>query len=517
MSNILVVNSARHEKRVALLEGGTVSEVHHERPGDLGIVGNIYCGRVVKVLPGMEAAFVEVGVERAAFLYVGDLVGARPVVADEDAPGDEVGPRVGPGVRRELPRISDLLRTGQELLVQVSKEPLGTKGPRVTTNITLPGRYLVLLPDVDRVGVSRRIEDEPERTRLQELVDSLRPPGVGFIVRTAAEGASEDALRFDMKVLLAIWHDVARRRAAARAPALLYLDLDVVLRTLRDACAEKLDRVVVDDVDELQRIDGFVRDIVPDLVHRVELYDGLDPIFDAYGIEVELHRALDRRVWLRSGGYLVIEETEALTSIDVNTGRFTGRRNLEDTIVRTNLEAVREIVYQLRLRNIGGLIVIDFIDMTREENRERVFRSLQEALRSDRAKCNVLEISALGLVEMTRKRVRESLRARLTEPCFYCGGRGYLRARRTVAADALREIQRVARREGSDSVVVHAHPEVIDLLFLEHRGYLEGLEQRLQRHVVLIPVTGFNIEDLDIIGADTGLAPGGREEAPRHP
>ena len=514
MSNILVVNSARHEKRVALLEGGTVAEVHHERPGDLGIVGNIYCGRVVRVLPGMEAAFVEVGVDRAAFLYVGDLVAAKPVLADEAPPRDQLRTHVTPPPRRELPPIAELVRAGQEILVQVSKAPLGTKGPRVTTNITLPGRYLVLLPDVDRVGISRRIEDEEERSRLQGLVESLRPPGVGFIVRTAAEGASEDSLRFDMKVLLAIWHDVARRKAAARAPALLYMDLDVVLRTLRDACAEKLDRVVVDDVDELQRIDGFVRDIVPDLVHRVELYDGLDPIFDAYGVEVELHRALDRRVWLRSGGYLVIEETEALTSVDVNTGRFTGRRNLEDTIVRTNLEAVREIVYQLRLRNIGGLIVIDFIDMTREENRERVSRALREALRSDRAKCNVLEISALGLVEMTRKRVRESLRSRLTEPCFYCRGRGYLRARNAVAADALREIQRVARREGSDSVVVHAHPEVTDILFLEHRGFLESLEQRLQRHIVLIPVTTFNIEDLDIIGADTGLAPGPARRPP---
>jgi len=507
VSNILVVNRAPHETRVALLESGTVAEVHHERPGDQGIVGNIYLGRVVKVLPGMEAAFVEIGLEKAAFLYVGDLGTPRSLPGEEDVLEAATAAAGREGMGAPAPSIGQLVRAGQEMLVQVSKEPLGTKGPRITTNLTLPGRYLVLMPHVDRVGVSRRIEDDAERERLQQLIDGLRPPGVGFIVRTAAEGESEAALHNDMKFLLALWHDVMQRKSVSRAPALLYQDLDVVLRALRDACSDPLDRVVVDDAAEAERIDAFVRSIVPDLVHRVELHAGPEPIFDAFGVEVELHRALGRKVWLRSGGYLVIEETEALTSIDVNTGRFTGRRSLEDTIVKTNLEALREIVYQLRLRNIGGIIVIDFIDMAREENRERVYRSLQEALRNDRAKCNVLEISALGLVEMTRKRVKESLRAELTEPCFYCEGRGYLRSRRTVAADALREIQRVGSRDRRDSVVVHAHPEVIDLLFMEHRRFIEDTEQRLGKHIVLIPVSSFNVEDYDIIGADTGLPP----------
>ena len=507
MSAILVVNAAPHETRVALLHGGLLTEVHHERPDELGIVGNIYQGRVIKVLPGMEAAFVEIGLDRAAFLYRGDLVaGHLEIEEEEDRPGEDAHKGTA-DARRSMPPIDQLIRSGQDLMVQVSKEPLGTKGPRVTTNLTLPGSHLVLMPHVDRVGISRRITDEQERLRLEGLVEGLRPPGVGFIVRTAAEGQGEEALQADMKFLLALWNDVVQRKAEARPPALLYRDLDVVLRALRDLCSEDLKRVVVDDEEELTRIDRFVRQMMPNLANRVQLYEGRDPIFDVYGVEVELHRALDRRVWLRSGGYIVIEETEALTSIDVNTGRFTGRRNLEETIVKTNLEAVREIVYQLRLRNIGGIIVIDFIDMERSENRERVYRSLTNNLRFDRAKCNVLEISEMGLVEMTRKRVRESLRARLTEPCFYCEGRGYLRSSKTVVASALREIQRVGSREKRDSVVVHAHRDLIDLLFVEHRPHIERLEQQLGKHIVLIPVASFHIEDYDIIGADTGLSP----------
>ncbi len=505
MSNILVVNAAPHEKRVALIEGGMVTEVYHETPGEQGLVGNIYLGRVVRVLPGMEAAFVEIGEDKAAFLYVGDLVGPGPT--EEDS-GDEPRSRARDAVgrKRAYPPIGQLVREGQDLVVQVSKEPLGTKGPRVTTHLTLPGRYLVLMPHVDRVGISRRIEDEQERQRLQAIVEGLRPPGVGFIVRTAAEGQESGALESDMDFLLALWNDVLRRKAGARSPAKLYQDLDVVLRAIRDSCSEQVDEIVVDDDRELLRIHEFLHQIMPDLAHRVRRHTGRDPVFDAYGVEVEIHRALGRRVWLRSGGYLVFEETEALTSIDVNTGRFTGRRNLEETIVKTNLEAVREIVYQLRLRNIGGIIVIDFIDMEREENRERVYRALQEALRSDRAKCNVLEISELGLVEMTRKRVRESLRARLTEPCFYCEGRGYLKSRQAIVADILRETERVARRTTKDSVLIHANPEVIEQL-MDDRPYLEQLELRLRKHTVLIPVSTFNIEDYDIMGADTGVSP----------
>lgn len=509
MSNVLLINSAPHEKRVALLEGGTLVEIYHEHAEELGLVGNIYLGRVVRVLPGMEAAFIEIGLEKAAFLYVGDLAtpGEEMALPEEDHPAVQVH---GVQPARPLPPIHQLVRAGQELLVQVSKEPMGTKGPRVTTNITLPGRHLVLMPHVDRVGISRRIVDEAERARLQTVVEELRPPGVGFIVRTAAEGQDEAALHQDMDFLLALWNDVIQTRTRARSPALLYQDLDVVLRALRDVAVEQLDRVVVDDEQELLRIDRFVRQTIPSLTHRIQLYEGRDPLFDAYSVEVDLHRALGRRVWLRSGGYLVIEETEALTSIDVNTGRYTGHRNLEETILKTNLEAVREIVYQLRLRNIGGIIVIDFIDMEREEHRERVYRSLQEALRTDRAKSNVLKISELGLVEMTRKRTQESLRARLTEPCFYCEGRGYLRSCRALASDALREALRVGQQDARDSVVIHAHPDVIDLLFMEHRPYIEAIEQELGKHIVLIPVPSSYIEDIDVIGADTGVTPRGK-------
>ena len=446
MSNLLLINADGPEKRVALIENNVLAELQVERVAERGIVGNIYKGRVVRVLPGMQAAFVDIGIGRAGFLYAADVVAlGSPALDDDDGEADQEGALAQR--LRETPAIETLLREGQELLVQVSKEPIGTKGARITSYVSLPGRQLVLMPTVDHVGVSRRITSDVERERLRELVERIRPEKVGFIVRTVAEGQTEENLLADMEFLRKLWDDIDQRAAEARAPSLIYRDLDLSLRTVRDLFSTEIDRLVVDDPDELERIKEFVAKFVPHHQQAVELYDGREPLFDAYGIELEVDRSLDRKVWLKSGGYLVIDQTEALTSIDVNTGRFVGHRNLDDTILKTNLEAVKELVTQLRLRNIGGLIIIDFIDMEREPDRQQVWRALQHALKADRTRTNVLEISELGLVEMTRKRVREE-----SDPAAY-GALRLLRGSRLSQVAADRLLRGPARDQASGDVV----------------------------------------------------------------
>jgi len=515
MSNALVVNVGPGQTRVALIEGGVVVEVHHETDTSSEIAGNIYKGRVVRVLPGMEAAFVEIGLDRTAFLYVDDVgsdAEELPYLDEDDNRRGRprlraVGPdHERPRLRERIP-IERQLRAGQEVAVQVAKGPIGSKGARVTTRLSIPGRMLVLMPHTDHVGVSRRIADPGERGRLKDLVLDLRPPGVGFILRTAAEGANRDALRTDIEVLIALWNDLVRNKDQARAPSLLYADLDLTLRCIRDLLTHDLDRVVVDSPVEFERVRAFAGRVMPRLQHRVELYDGIEPVFDHFGVEGELARALVPKVWLRSGGYVVIEETEALTTIDVNTGRYVGRRNLDETILKTNLEAVPEIVYQLRLRNIGGIVIIDFIDMDRPEHRAKVSRALEEALRRDRARTVVHRMSELGLVELTRKRVSDSLRAALTEPCDYCEGRGYVKSIATVAYDVLREVCRVGRSVRNDSLGIHVHPTVADYLWEEGRGLLEEVEGLLDKHTVTLPMSRYHVEDYDVIGVDTGLSP----------
>jgi ribonuclease G len=513
MPNALVVNCGPFETRVALVEGGIVAELYIERERDRSVVGNIYKGRVVRVLPGMQAAFVDIGLEKAAFLYVSDVFLDHEDVSEElredleEPPADEpdrdpaealaealpVPPRAG----RE-PRIRELLREGQEILVQIAKEPLGTKGARVTSRISMPGRHLVFMPTIDHVGISRRLADERERRRLREVIEHLRPAGTGFIARTAAEGVEAKLLHADIELLIRVWNDIVRRKEEASAPALLYQEMDLVLRATRDLFAIGVDRMVVDTPEVHERVARFVEGFVPALRDRVELYTGREPIFDHFGIEVEIARALQRKVWLKSGGYIVIDETEALTTVDVNTGRFVGRHNLEDTILRTNLEAVQEIVYQLRLRNIGGIIILDFIDMDREANREKVFAALQEALRSDRAQTNVLKISELGLVEMTRKRVRQSLARSLLEPCFYCEGRGRLKSKLTVAYDILRQVMREAPHLPGAGLVLHAHPDVVATLWEEERAALEAVERLSGKKINLQPVAEFHLEQFEM-------------------
>ncbi|TMA24600.1 MAG: Rne/Rng family ribonuclease [Deltaproteobacteria bacterium] len=716
MSNILVINASGQETRVALIEQGTISEYYLERKNEKGIVGNIYKGRVVRVLPGMQAAFVDIGLDKAAFLYVGDIVSdptfpgfseemdikagsvegdsleaeedlpepaevpaaaeapqqeplpgsaeekiavaqaqeaapdappppvaeipppapileAAPVPAeaaagvqtgepaevvdlapeealeddevdDEDEELDEAdaahaaaeeqlaaeqaqsapaeapataeqksaeavpapdagargvpteqrpaaregrrgrrrggrgrrrgaeGPRPageqqkGPQERRseggrgfpgqerrggngtekrnggKRAQIQDLLKEGDEVLVQVVKDPIGSKGARITCHISLPGRHLVFMPTVDHVGISRRIENEKERRRLRELVDKYRPPGTGFIVRTVAENEPSEKLTADIKFLLGLWNEVGKKRESMKAPACVHPDLDLILRSIRDLFSDEVEKLVIDDRAEYERVIGFVEQVAPELKNQVELYGGEEPIFDEYGIEQELIRASNRKVWLKSGGYIIIDQTEALVAIDVNSGRYVGKKgagaSLEDTITKINCEAAKEIVYQLRLRNIGGIIIIDFIDMDKGQNREKVFKTLQDALAADRAKTNVLKISDIGLVEMTRKRVRESIGRLTTEVCSTCDGRGHVRSKTTMAYDIMREVQRAAGKHREDQLVVSCHPEVAKLLQGPEREAMRLLMMKLNKSITVRPQPQYHVEQYDL-------------------
>jgi ribonuclease G len=504
-ANLLVVNADGPETRVALIEKGVLSELFIERKKERGIVGNIYKGRVVRVLPGMQAAFVDIGVEKAAFLYVADVRGGgdfKTMFGDDDGEHDgaDEPPREDAGKSSRHQKIEDLLKEGQEVLVQVAKEPMGTKGARITSYVSLPGRHLVFMPTVDHIGISRRIGTDKERKRLREIIDSQRPKGAGFIVRTVAEGATEKELRDDMDFLIKLWREILRKNEKARPASMLYSDLDLLLRIVRDNLTEGVDKLIVDSKPEFERVQKFVAAFMPQFQGRVELYEGKDSIFDGHGIEVELDRAIERKVWLKSGGYLIIDQGEALTAIDVNTGKFVGKRNLEETITKNNLEACREVADQLRLRNIGGIIVVDFIDMDKEQNREKVFKAFQESLKADRAKSNVSKISELGLVEMTRKRTRESLARKLTEACFYCEGKGYLKSKTTICYEILREVRRQGDAFKEDTIVVQCHPEIAELLSTSDMEYVEQVEKRLQKKVMIKARGSFHLEHFEIIG-----------------
>ena len=498
MANELVINTSSHETRIALIENGTIAELYIERSRVRGIVGNIYKGKVVRVLPGMQAAFVDIGLEKAAFLYVADVFDAMEefeTFMDGNGKG-EAGE--SEQVIQPLHPIEELLQEGQEILVQVSKEPIGTKGARITSHISLPGRHLVYMPTVDHVGISRRIEEEEERERLKEIVERVKPTAGGFIVRTAAEGKSEEDLVADMNYLTKLWEEIVKRNERGHAPSLIHADLDVTQKVIRDILTEDVNRIVVDSRHEHDKIVQFISTFMPKMKYTMELYDEDEPIFDHFGLEVEISRALGRKVWLKSGGYIIIEQTEALTAIDVNTGRFVGKHNLEDTILKTNLEAVKEIAYQLRLRNIGGIIIIDFIDMEKEVNREKVFTALEEALKSDKSKTNILKISELGLVEMTRKRVRESIGRMLCEQCPYCEGRGYVKAKTTVCHEIFRELRREMLDIRGTKVMLTVHPQVADLLYDEERRGLEELEKKFKKRITVRAKPGFHQEQFEI-------------------
>ncbi|MBW1996853.1 MAG: Rne/Rng family ribonuclease [Deltaproteobacteria bacterium] len=507
MSSELIINARPHEIRVALIENGTVVELHIERRTGQETMGNIYKGRVVKVLPGMQAAFVNTSLERSAFLYVSDVYrnfediermmlqnsmenGEQPL--GESIPEDRVSHDIHLN-------IEDMLHEGQDIMVQVSKEPIGTKGARLTTHISLPGRHLVLMPTVNHIGISRRIDDTEERERLRQIVQEIRPNSYGFIVRTVSEGASKEKLRSEMDFLLKLWNGIQGKMTRSPGPCLLHKDLNITLRSVRDLFTREVDRLVIDSREEYDNIMGFIENFAPRLRYSVELYEDDEPIFDHYGIELEISRALEKKVWLKSGGYIVIELTEALTAIDVNTGSYVGKRNLEETTLKTNMEAVKEIAYQLRLRNIGGLIVIDFIDMEKKANRERVFTALKEALSRDRAKTHVLRMSELGLVEMTRKRTRESLNRLMSEPCSYCEGVGSLKSKRTVCYEIFRDLERESKGDvEEENIYVRVNPDVAEVLKEEEQETVIETEKRLGKRIIILTDENLHLEQYEI-------------------
>jgi ribonuclease G len=488
----ILVNAAPRETRAVVVENGVLQDVFIERPGRKGLVSNLYKGRVSRVLPGMQAAFLDIGLARTGFLHVADIL------APKLAPGDE---HIQPAPDTE-PDIRALVREGDDLLVQVVKDPLGTKGARLSTHIALPSRFLVYMPRGAKVGVSARIEAEAERTRLRELITGLARDGGGkggYIVRTAALGAPLEALHADMVYLERLWAHVRDTSLATPAGNLVHEDLPLSTRVLRDELGPQVRRVIVDSAVEFARMQAFTRAFMPEFADRIELHASPRPIFDLHGVEDEIARALEQKVQLKSGGYLVIQQTEAMTTVDVNTGGYVGYRNLEETIFRTNLEAAVAVARQLRLRNLGGIIIIDFIDMQDDEHRRALIVALEEALATDRSQTHIANISPLGLVEMTRKRTRESLEHLLCGPCPQCNGRGFVRTAETVCHEVFRELVRQSRQFQSQELLVLAHQDVVDRLAEEEAPVLAELEMQLGRPIRLQAEPLYGIDQYDVV------------------
>lgn len=460
MSEEILINITPMESRVAVVENGVLQEVHVERTQKRGIVGNIYKGKVVRVLPGMQAAFVDIGLERAAFIHAA-----------------EISSREGSAVEP----ISALVHEGQSLVVQVTKDPIGSKGARLTTQLSIPSRYLVYMPRTAHVGISLKIEDEAERERLKQVVaDCIAAEGIeetgGFILRTAADGARSEDILADIRYLRRLWLQISSQMQSAATPSVIYEDLSLALRTLRDLVNAKIEKIRIDSRETFQKVCQFVDELMPEVADRLEHYPGERPIFDLYGVEDEIQKALERKVLLKSGGYLIIDPTEAMTTVDVNTGGFVGHRTLEETIFKTNLEAATAIARQMRLRNLGGIIIIDFIDMEDEEHQRQVLRTLEKQLERDHAKTNIIGITELGLVQMTRKRTRESLTQVLCESCPSCQGRGLQKTAETICYEIFREILREARAYQAEGYRVLANQAVIDRLLDEESGNVADLE-----------------------------------------
>jgi len=483
VSEEVLVNITPQETRVAVIQGGAVQELLIERAANRGLVGNIYMGRVARVLPGMQSAFVEVGLERAAFLHVADIWEQRKPNGEAAKP------------------IEKVLAEGQPVLVQVVKDPIGTKGARLSTQVSIAGRVLVYLPQDPHIGISQKIEDESGRQALREKLKALLPAEEkgGFIIRTLAEGAAEDELRTDVEYLRHLWADIRERSLGAEPPKLLYQDLSLAQRVLRDMVTGDISAVKVDSRENFQKLAAFAESYMPEVRGRLEHYTGERPLFELYNVEPEIEKALSRRVDLKSGGTLFIDQTEALTTIDVNTGGFVGSRNFDDTVFKTNLEAAQAIARQLRLRNLGGIIIVDFIDMESEEHRAAVLAELKKALSRDRTRMTVNGFTQLGLVEMTRKRTRESLAHVLCEPCPTCGGRGEVKTARTVCYEILREILREARAFDAREFRVLGAQSVIDLLQEEESGSIAMLSDFIGKPISLQVETGYTQEQFDIV------------------
>jgi len=504
MRKRIVINADPHETRIAILEENELVELLVERGEKRSHVGDIYKGRVNAVLPGMQAAFVEIGLPKTAFLHASDL--AENLADLEEFEGDDEPSGRGGGGRRQrrpVPKIEDCLKKGQEILVQVTKESIGTKGPRVTQQVSLPGRFTVFMPGVDHSGVSRRIEDRGERQRLKALVAEHRPKGAGLIVRTAGDGKGEKEFANDVNYLIKLWEKVDRKSKTARAPALIHRELELTTGLIRDLFTEDVEELVIDSKDAHRDILNYLRSISPELRERVKLYKGRQPILDAYDIEAQIEKAFERKVWLKKGGYLVIDQTEALVSIDVNTGRFTGKKNQEDTIFKTNIEAAREAARQLRLRDMGGIIVIDFIDMEIEANKKAVLDELRQNLRRDRSRTKAFAVSDLGLVEMTRQRERPSLLAYYSEDCPTCDGIGKILSLESVMVKLERLLRRVSAAGKEKELVIRVSPDVA-VYILEHNGRrLAEVERRYKLAIDLKDDPQVRREEIKMFSART--------------
>jgi ribonuclease G len=492
MAAELIINVTFNETRIAFLENGILVEFFIEKKNDNSMVGNIYKGKVARIVPGMDAAFVDIGLEKSAFLYVGDIILDRGMYEEyEDSDF--------PATLNE--RIEGVLEEGQELIVQVSREPIGQKGTRVTSKITLPGRLLVLMPGTEHIGVSRRIEQEEERKKLASMLkDEICPKGFGLIARTASEGKTKTELEADLDFLKRIWESIQEKAKAVRAPSILHQDLGIIFRVIRDLHSHNLKKIIVDDRIVYEKIGEFLKDYLPGQGCEVVYFEEKDPIFEVFGIEIEIAKLLHRKIWLKSGGYIVLDYTEALTVIDVNTGRYLGRKDLEDTILRTNLEAVKEIAYQIRLRNIGGIIIVDFIDMERKESRETVFQALVDALKKDRIKTFAYPISELGLVQITRKRTRHNVTNLLSEVCPSCDGSGYIKSRHTVCYEVLRDLRSFCRKENVRNIRVYLSPEVAGLLYEEEKSSIELIETTYNTKISIIANPEFSIDTFRVEG-----------------
>ncbi|MEE8396903.1 MAG: Rne/Rng family ribonuclease [bacterium] len=501
MKRDIIINHGPRETRVAVMEDSVLTELYHEREHEKGVVGNVYKGKVLKVLPGMESAFVDIGLEKASFLYVDDVLQDFTIYDEvDDDNGDRPAFSQGSAHRRDKrPPIDQLIKEGQEILVQVSKGPIGTKGARITGHLSIPGRNLVFMPTMESVGVSRQITEEAERHRLKDIVNRLRPEKSGFIIRTVAEGRLEEEFRADINFLVSLWDGMLHRYNEISAPGLVYEDLNISYRVIRDTLSPDVRNLLVDDPEEFSRIKNFLKEFLPKYISKLEQYRRRTPIYDFYGIEEEIDRALSQKVWLKSGGYLVIDQTEALTAIDVNTGRFVGKANHEDTILKTNLEAVQEIVSQLKLRNIGGIIIIDLIDMETAQNRQRVYQALKDELRNDKARSKILQISEIGLVEMTRKRDRENLGRQLSSPCPYCDGTGRIKSLPTVSYELFREVSRLVKaNRRTEPMTINVHPDLADYLYNEEGSFLERLQEKSGNKLSLKAVPTFHHEQFEI-------------------
>ncbi|MCW9024145.1 MAG: ribonuclease G [Gammaproteobacteria bacterium] len=486
MSEELLINITPQETRVAYVENGVLQEVHIERAQRRGLVGNVYKGQVCRVLPGMQAAFLEVGLERTAFLHVSDIL-----VHDDNRNDDDKVPET----------IMELLREGQEVIVQVVKDPMGSKGARLTTQVSIPSRYLVYIPGAENVGVSQKIEEEAERQRLKDAINKYKDefePG-RYIIRTVAEGVTEEDIYKDMHFLQKLWLAMQEKASTANSGELIHEDMPLVMRTMRDLSGINIEKVRIDSNETFKKVQKFAGKFLPEIENCIEYYPGERPIFDLYGVEDEIRKSLERKVQLKSGGYLVIDQTEAMTTIDVNTGAFVGHRTLEETIFKTNLEATQAIVRQLRLRNLGGIIIIDFIDMAVPEHRQQVLQALEKCLARDRAKTHISEVSSLGLVEMTRKRTRESLEHILCEECPTCNGRGSILTAETVCYEIFREIMREDRQFSAQKFLVLASQSVVDLLLDEESTSIAELEEFIGKPINFQVETEYTQEQFDVV------------------